>query len=178
MPHVVKLSSELVAAAREAARLAHRSTAAQIEHWAALGRSMEDHLTLRESNTLKLSVQEPVAAYATDPEVQRIGQRLASALAHSLTATGQAEARATLDTLGWPQYGARYYYPCLAALAGFAAGSIAWGFRYRPRVVVGMVLVAVAIQIPQHLHELKETNARFEWIARIRHRIDMLCVVY
>jgi hypothetical protein len=111
MPHVVKLSSELVAAAREAARLAHRSTAAQIEHWAALGRSMEDHLTLRESNTLKLSVQEPVTAYATDPEVQRIGQRLASALAHSLTATGQAEARGALDTLSWPQYGTHEAYP-------------------------------------------------------------------
>ena len=111
MPHVVKLSSELVAAAREAARLAHRSTAAQIEHWAALGRSMEDHLTLRESNTLKRSVQEPVAAHTADPAVHRIGQRLANALAHSLTETGQAEARAALDTVSWPQYGTHEAYP-------------------------------------------------------------------
>ncbi len=111
MPHVVKLSSELVAAARDAAGLAHRSTSAQIEHWAALGRSLEGHLTLRESNTLKLSVQEPATAYVAEKDVQRIGQRLAGALAHSLTPTGQAEARTALDTLNWPQYGTHEAYP-------------------------------------------------------------------
>jgi len=78
-------------------------------------------------------------------------------------------------TLGWPQYGARYYYPCLAALAGFAAAAIEWGYRREPRLAIAVVLATVAVQIPHHLQEVRETSARFEWIARIRERIDRSC---
>src|SRR5690606_32301941 len=60
-------------AAREAAPLAHRSLAAQVEHWAALGRAIEGSLTSQQSATLMRSaVQVPSArpysaAPAADP---------------------------------------------------------------------------------------------------------------
>ncbi len=78
-------------------------------------------------------------------------------------------------TLGWPQYGARYYYPILAAIAAPIAGAVAWAYRHDPRAAVAIVLAVVAFQIPHHLHELNETSARFEWIARIRAGIDQTC---
>jgi hypothetical protein len=112
MPRIVKLSDELVGAAQDAADLAHRSTSAQIEHWATLGRSMESHLTVRESGVLKQAVREPSPhAYGTTADVEQIRQRLFAALANSTTPAGQQQARARLDGLSWPQYGSNDAYP-------------------------------------------------------------------
>jgi hypothetical protein len=112
MPRIVKLSDELVNAAHEAADLAHRSTSAQVEHWATLGRSMESHLTVRESGVLKQAVREPAPpVYTATIDVEQIRQRLFTALAHSATPAGQSQARRSLDALSWPQYGSNDAFP-------------------------------------------------------------------
>jgi hypothetical protein len=58
MPQPVKLSDDLIDAARDAAPLASRSLASQIEHWATLGRAVESGLTADQSASLKRSVRE------------------------------------------------------------------------------------------------------------------------
>jgi len=78
-------------------------------------------------------------------------------------------------TLGWPQYGARYYYPAMAGLAVYAADAIAWGYQRHPKAAVLLVLGTLAVQIPHHLIEVSETTARFTWISRIRTEIDRHC---
>lgn len=62
MPQPVKLSDSLIEAAREAAPAAHRSLAAQVEHWATLGRAIEGSLTSDESAILKGHVVRELAA--------------------------------------------------------------------------------------------------------------------
>ena len=57
MPQPVKISDALIEAAREVAPLANRSLAAQVEHWAALGRSIEGSLTSDQSTALKRAVR-------------------------------------------------------------------------------------------------------------------------
>lgn len=51
----VKLSTELVLAAREEAKVSDRSITAQIEHWATLGRAAERRLSFDEARSLKVS---------------------------------------------------------------------------------------------------------------------------
>lgn len=74
MPHAVKLSDALIAEAREAADLGNRSVAGQIEHWARLGRAVEQDLAspaLREV-TLQAAADQPAAG--------SLGARLGAAL--------------------------------------------------------------------------------------------------
>ena len=83
MPQPVELSDSLINAAREAAELAHRSLAAQVEHWATLGRAIEGTLTADQWATLTRGVQEARGEYRAklDPE---ISERLAEALSRSV----------------------------------------------------------------------------------------------
>jgi hypothetical protein len=55
MPQPVKVGDALIEAARAAAEDNHRSMAAQIEHWALLGRAVETALTLGDAVALKRS---------------------------------------------------------------------------------------------------------------------------
>jgi hypothetical protein len=55
MPQPVKVSDALIAAARAAADENQRSMAAQIEHWALLGRAVEKTLTTGDAVALKRS---------------------------------------------------------------------------------------------------------------------------
>lgn len=60
----VKLSDELVQLAREEAKAADRSITAQIEHWASLGRSLENALRHQDLLALKTSGGDLDAAFA------------------------------------------------------------------------------------------------------------------
>jgi ParD-like antitoxin of type II bacterial toxin-antitoxin system len=53
MPLPVKVSDRLLALAREEAQGTHRSTTAQIEHWATLGRAVETMMAYRDVLRLK-----------------------------------------------------------------------------------------------------------------------------
>ena len=55
MAQPVKVGDALIEAARAAAEDNHRSMAAQIEHWALLGRAVEKTLTLGDTQALKRS---------------------------------------------------------------------------------------------------------------------------
>ena len=108
MPQPVKLSDPLIDAAREAAPLAHRSLAAQIEHWAALGRAIEGNLTATQSATLTRSIQEPrPAAYAPQPPAQALAEALQAALTPQLSRETSAE----LARSAGPIYGSHPAYP-------------------------------------------------------------------
>lgn len=62
MPQPVKLSDPIIEQARAAAAGADRSMAAQIEHWARLGRAVEAVLTAPHAAALKRGEGPPVAA--------------------------------------------------------------------------------------------------------------------
>jgi ParD-like antitoxin of type II bacterial toxin-antitoxin system len=57
MPAPVKVSDKLLGLARQEARDAHRSTTAQIEHWATLGRAVEVLLSYSDVLALKRAGQ-------------------------------------------------------------------------------------------------------------------------
>lgn len=110
MPQPVKLSDNLVNAARAAAPLAHRSLAAQVEHWAALGRAIEASLTLDQSTLLKRAIQEPAASpYAPTPEA--VYRTVADALDRSLTADFRDAVRAEMVSSPRPTFGTHESYP-------------------------------------------------------------------
>jgi len=94
MPQPVKLSDPLVDAARDAAELAHRSLAAQIEHWATLGRAIEGRLNADQAATLAHSVREPSTPYRSRPE--HLNAAVATALSTALSPRTQ---RAFADEL-------------------------------------------------------------------------------
>jgi hypothetical protein len=112
MPQPVKLSDSLIDAAREAAPLAHRSLAAQVEHWATLGRAIEGSLTSEQSAILKRgAVQEPAARpYAPTPAVNPASV-LAAALEHAVSPEFAAQVRASLSQLKGPKYGTHKDHP-------------------------------------------------------------------
>lgn len=67
----VKLSDDLVRAARDEAATASRSITAQIEHWARLGRAAESILPHRDVQALKADLENAVAAGAVlKPETE------------------------------------------------------------------------------------------------------------
>lgn len=70
MPLPVKISDRLLALAKDEARNAHRSTTAQIEHWATLGRAVETMVAYRDMLALKRAGQTlPIPAHVTPEEV-------------------------------------------------------------------------------------------------------------
>lgn len=103
MPQPVKVSDALIEAAREAAPLANRSIAAQVEHWAALGRSIEGSLTSDQSMALKRSMREPSATYSATP--QNIAETLAQAISQALTPASRELHRANIASSTTPTYG-------------------------------------------------------------------------
>lgn len=112
MPQPVKLSDSLIDAAREAAPLAHRSLAAQVEHWAALGRAIEGSLTSEQSAVLKRSaVREPAANPCLPASSQDPGHVLAAALEHAVSPEFAAQVRASLNRQAGPKYGTHPDYP-------------------------------------------------------------------
>jgi hypothetical protein len=112
MPQPVKLSDTLIEAAREAAPLAHRSLAAQVEHWAALGRAIEGSLTSDQSATLKRSaVQEPAARPYSAAPARDPAQILAAALEHAVSPEFAAQVRTSLSRQTGPQYGTHKDHP-------------------------------------------------------------------
>jgi hypothetical protein len=90
MPAPVKVSDKLLGLARQEARDAHRSTTAQIEHWATLGRAVEVLLSYRDVLALKRAgqtlpiplsvhrdeVHERLAGLAADADRERVRARI------------------------------------------------------------------------------------------------------
>jgi hypothetical protein len=110
MPQPVKLSDDLINAARDAAPTAHRSLAAQVEHWAALGRSIEGALTVEQTVSLKRGVREPQApAYGTS--ATEIAAAVAKALSTAISAAGRAGVRNELTSVGQAIYGSDPAFP-------------------------------------------------------------------
>ena len=103
MPHVVKLSDELVAAAKEAAGLSHRSTAAQIEFWATLGKSIDGALTSQQAGELVRSVREPAGDYKSFQTPLPVA--LTQALREALSPVGRQAMAAELAASPNPRYG-------------------------------------------------------------------------
>lgn len=78
MPHAVKLSDALVEEARVAADLENRSVASQIEHWARLGRVVEQDLAAPARRKLALHAAADRAGAGS--LASRIGEALDAAL--------------------------------------------------------------------------------------------------
>jgi len=90
MPAPVKIADRLLTLAKEEAAGAHRSTTAQIEHWATLGRAVEVMLAYRDVLALKRTgltlpipahvssddVREVIAAIAADTDRERVKERI------------------------------------------------------------------------------------------------------
>jgi ParD-like antitoxin of type II bacterial toxin-antitoxin system len=110
MPQPVKLSDTLVVAAREAASSAHRSLAAQVEHWATLGRAIEGQLTASESAVIKNSVQEARGRYTTAPP-EDLGERIAAAIARTLQPAFSPSMRDRFARARTATYGAHPDFP-------------------------------------------------------------------
>jgi hypothetical protein len=87
MSQPVKVAEALLEAARTAAAESHRSMAAQIEHWAVLGRAVEQALTTGDVLTLKRSE-------GRLDEAQRA--QLMRSLAHAFEPTRQDATRAAI----------------------------------------------------------------------------------
>jgi len=81
----VKLSDELVQQARDEARAADRSITAQIEHWAKLGRYVEN--ALRHEDVLALKRAQANDASATREEIEHIVRRVAEGASKELART-------------------------------------------------------------------------------------------
>lgn len=112
MPQPVKISDSLIEAAREAAPLANRSLAAQVEHWAALGRAIEGSLTADQSVTLKRAIHEPLAPpYGSSESAQAVRQRVISAISQSLTPAFRSRMRDQIGASPYPTYGTDEAYP-------------------------------------------------------------------
>jgi hypothetical protein len=112
MAQPVKISDSLIEAAREAAPLANRSVAAQVEHWAALGRAIEGSLTADQSVTLKRAIHEPLAPpYGSSESAQAVRQRVIGALRGSLTPEFRARMRDQIAASPYPTYGIDEAYP-------------------------------------------------------------------
>jgi hypothetical protein len=106
MPHAVKLSNGLIEDARAAAELEHRSVASQIEHWARLGRALEQDLH-------PPALQGLIARSAADggPSDGSLATRLGAAIDAALEPAARA---ALADDLGQ-----RYRYGTDKAFPGY-----------------------------------------------------------
>ena len=105
MPQPVKVSDALIEAAREAAPLANRSIAAQVEHWAALGRAIEGALSLSQTADLKRSIQEPPPRAYVAPNPPSVHEIVAEALERTLHPSFGEAVRHELDESPFPTYG-------------------------------------------------------------------------
>ena len=111
MPQPVKISDALIEAARTAAPLANRSIAAQVEHWAALGRSIEGALSLSQTADLKRSIQEPPPRSYAAPNPPSVHEIVAEALERTLNPRFGEAVRRELDASPFPTYGIDSKHP-------------------------------------------------------------------
>jgi len=100
MPQPVKLSDELVDAARASSSEADRSIAGQIEHWATLGRAIDGLLTSEHASALK---REKGAVTKSIPDVSD-RMSLAAAIERALEPANTANLAATLKRSGRAVY--------------------------------------------------------------------------
>jgi hypothetical protein len=110
MPQPVKISDALMEAARSAADLTHRSVAAQVEHWATLGRAIEGQLTAQQSSELVRSVREAQATYGAPPNVS-FAERLADAMVSARDGTFSRRMRDELHHSERTLYGTHPDFP-------------------------------------------------------------------
>ena len=96
----VKVADELVEAAREAAALASRSVAKQIEHWARLGRAVEELVKTADVTAFKAQAADPLDA-AKLVEARAALERLVQAL---VDRTDRDAARKLISGIGKPVY--------------------------------------------------------------------------
>jgi hypothetical protein len=96
----VKVADELAKAARETAELANRSMAKQIEHWARLGRAVEQLLKTPDVMGLKAYLADPSDAEKVS-EARAALQRLARALVER---TDRDDARTLISETREPVY--------------------------------------------------------------------------
>jgi hypothetical protein len=111
MPQPVKLSDALVDAARETAAAADRSMASQIEHWANLGRVVEQGLKTGSVLALKSGAASLEQALPAGDE--------GTAILDALTRAMSADARATVarEFQGKVRYGTDPAFPgCIVRL--------------------------------------------------------------
>ena len=103
----VKLSDELVHLARAEADAAHRSLAAQVEHWARLGQAAEAALRHGDAMALKASGGDLAAAFADEP-----GRAAVLSLLESIAATSERpEAADRVRRSRRPAYGTDPAFP-------------------------------------------------------------------
>jgi hypothetical protein len=89
MPQPVKISDALLADARQASEIMHRSINGQIEHWAQLGRSLERLMNGQELHRLRASAPAP---------------RLSDILASINQPSGRGRLQAVLDAKPFPHF--------------------------------------------------------------------------
>jgi hypothetical protein len=102
MPQPVKLSDSLIAAARDAAGIADRSIAAQVEHWATMGRAIEGKLTAHETASLKHAVRESAPSPYSDSRF--LNAALASSLKRALSGESQTSFAAEMSQSASARY--------------------------------------------------------------------------
>lgn len=90
MGQPIKISEDLAVAAREEATLCERSIASQVEHWARIGRAVEQLLGHGQLVALK--------RHAGLPEFEK-------AMREATSEAGQRKALRHLEQLGGPRYG-------------------------------------------------------------------------
>lgn len=98
----VKISDELVEAAKQVAAVANRSVTKQIEHWADLGRAVEHLVAMPDMVALKARVAEPSDA-SNNAAAHAALDRLATILADS---ADRSLALKLIHSTGKPVYGA------------------------------------------------------------------------
>lgn len=96
----VKVADELAEAAKETAQLANRSMAKQIEHWARLGRAVEQLVRTSDVMAFKAHLADP-ADEEKITEARAALERLVNALAER---TDRDAARALISNTGKPVY--------------------------------------------------------------------------
>ena len=105
MASPVKVSDKLLALARQEAQAAHRSTTAQIEHWATLGRAVEGLVVYGDVLALKRVGQ----VLPIPPFVPR--ERIDDLLARLLSNPNRDKVKARIRAAGTPLYTTDPDYP-------------------------------------------------------------------
>jgi hypothetical protein len=111
MPQPVKLSDSLIDAARGVAQGSNRSLAAQIEHWALLGRAIDNSLTPHQSVSLKNSVREPSPQPYGRTETDNVAQALVDALTRVVSPEFSSHVQSVLAQTTGALYGTYPAFP-------------------------------------------------------------------
>ena len=96
----VKVADELAEAAKETAELANRSMAKQIEHWARLGRAVEQLVKTSDVMAFKAHLADP----ADEDKIAEAGAALERLVNALVERTDRDAARALISKTGKPVY--------------------------------------------------------------------------